>query len=124
MTGTMQKRTDQFHCCNFSSCRLAGDLRCTGHAPVVVYRSGGVGAQDARRSRVQRVFSRGATVVEQGTSWPYVGLVASGSVTIARTDAGRDYCLYEAFPSDVFGEIQGLDTGVTIARYDAGAAKA
>jgi CRP-like cAMP-binding protein len=73
---------------------------------------------------VQRVYRTGATVVDRGTSWPYFGLVTSGSVTsMVSTDAGRDYCLYVAFPADVFGEIQALDTGVTIARYDAGAPK-
>lgn len=75
-------------------------------------------------SAIQRILDAGTTIVEQGVSWPYLGLVASGSVTaMVTTDAGRDYSLYEAFASDVFGEIQALDTGVTIARYDAGPAE-
>ncbi len=85
------------------------------------------GLQETARKRlgnaaVERTFSAGATIVEQGTSWPYIGLVASGSVlSLVSTDAGRDYALYEAFASEIFGEIQAVDSGITIARYDAGA---
>ncbi len=78
--------------------------------------------REARRTLAQATFERsfhaGESVVEQGTAWPYVGLVTAGSVAaVVNTDAGRDYYLYYAFPSDVFGEIQALDTGVTIARF-------
>jgi uncharacterized protein (DUF2249 family)/CRP-like cAMP-binding protein len=73
------------------------------------------------QAAIPRVLDAGATVVEQGTLWPYLGLVAAGSViSVVSTDAGRDYALDETFASDVFGEIQALDTGVTIARYEAG----
>lgn len=74
------------------------------------------------KAAVRRAFRAGATVVEQGASWPYIGLVVAGSViSIVGTEAGRDYYLYEAFPSDIFGEIQALDTGAAIARYEASA---
>jgi CRP-like cAMP-binding protein/uncharacterized protein (DUF2249 family) len=73
------------------------------------------------QAAVQRHFVAQTTIVEQGTAWPFIGLVVSGSVTsMVGTDAGRDYCLFEAFPFDIFGEIQVLDTGGTIARYEAG----
>lgn len=73
---------------------------------------------------VQRVFDVKATIVEQGTPWPHVGLVVSGRViAVVGTESGRDYYLYEAFPSDVFGEIQALDGGAAIARYQTGAEK-
>lgn len=74
------------------------------------------------KAAVRRAFSVGGTVVEQGASWPYVGLVVAGSITsIVGTETGRDYNLYEAFPSEIFGEIQALDTGTAIARYEASA---
>jgi len=69
-----------------------------------------------------RHFLTGMAISEQGERWPYLGLVSHGSVVATVcTDSGRDYCLFEASPFDVFGELQALDTGVTIARYDAGA---
>lgn len=77
------------------------------------------------QAAVRRVYGPGAAIVEQGMTWPNIGFVVSGSVTaMVGTETGRDYYLYEAFPFDIFGEIQALDTGGTIARYEAGAAKA
>jgi CRP-like cAMP-binding protein/uncharacterized protein (DUF2249 family) len=70
---------------------------------------------------VLRRIAAGMTIAEQGTQWPYIGLVIRGSVmATVSTDAGRDYTLYQTSPFDVFGELQALDTGVTIARFEAG----
>jgi len=87
---------------------LFGDLRPSARAVLA-------------RAALQRDFSAGSTIVEQGSSWPYVGLVVSGRVSsTVGTEGGRDYHLYEASPSDIFAEIQALDTGSAIARYQAG----
>ena len=69
------------------------------------------------QAAVRRVYGPGAAIVEQGMTWPNIGFVVSGSVTaMVGTETGRDYYLYEAFPFDIFGEIQALNTGGTIAR--------
>lgn len=70
------------------------------------------------RAAIQKVVRAGTAAVEQGVSWPYFALVASGSITaIVNTDTGRDYTLFEALPSDLFGELQALDGGLSIARF-------
>lgn len=70
------------------------------------------------KAAIQKVMHSGTAVIEQGVSWPYFGIVATGSITaIVNTDAGRDYTLFEAWPTDIFGEIQGLDEGCTFARF-------
>jgi CRP/FNR family transcriptional regulator, cyclic AMP receptor protein len=66
----------------------------------------------------QKIVAAGTVIVEQGSSWPYFGVVATGSVAaIVNTSTGRDYALFEALPSDLFGEVQALDGGASIARF-------
>jgi len=67
---------------------------------------------------IQRVVSAGAAIVEQGDSWPYLGVVASGGITgIVNTHTGRDYTTFETSPYDVFGVLGVLDAGLAFSRF-------
>lgn len=71
----------------------------------------------AYRSR-RATIRRHHCVVEQGTHWPYIGVVESGIVrAMVLTETGREHALYDLFPGDVFGEIALLDQGETPVRH-------
>jgi len=66
----------------------------------------------ASRARVASV-RRGRAVVEQGVVWPYVGVVASGTVAaMLIAPDGRELIMYELLPGDVFGTVALADGGV------------
>jgi CRP/FNR family transcriptional regulator, cyclic AMP receptor protein len=106
-------------------------IRRTGHPPATggnseatlacspVFADLSPAARDAlARGAVRRAVPRGTVIIEQGVSWPYFGLVASGSVAaIVSTRTGREYTLFEAVSADVFAVMQALDEGVTGAQY-------
>lgn len=63
-------------------------------------------------------IKRDRAVVEQGISWPYLGVVEAGIVQAAlATDNGREQALFDALPGDVFGEAALIDCGPTLVRY-------
>lgn len=70
-------------------------------------------------SRSRRVsIKRHHTVVEQGTRWPYAGIVESGIVqAVLATPSGREQALYDVLPDELFGETALLDAGVSPVRH-------
>jgi uncharacterized protein (DUF2249 family)/CRP-like cAMP-binding protein len=71
----------------------------------------------AARARVAAV-RRGRAIVEQGVRWPYVGIVASGSVTaMLIAPDGRELAMYELFAGETFGTIALVDDGVSPLRF-------
>ncbi len=71
-------------------------------------------ATRARRAAIRRERA----VVEQGISWPYVGLVEAGIVqAVLSSDSGREQALFDALAGDVFGEAALIDRGPTLLRY-------
>jgi CRP/FNR family cyclic AMP-dependent transcriptional regulator len=80
--------------------------------------------QSLARAACERLVDVGECIAEQGTIWPYVGLVVAGSVAgEVITDGGRGYNLYTAYPCDIFGEIGAIDCGSTVARFVASTAQ-
>ncbi len=68
----------------------------------------------ARRAAIKR----DRAVVEQGVSWPYVGLVEAGIVqAVLASGSGREQVLFDLLPGDVFGEAALIDRGPTLVRY-------
>jgi CRP/FNR family transcriptional regulator len=71
-------------------------------------------AARARRVAVRR--NRG--VVEQGASWPYLAVVASGRVqAVLVTPDGRELAMYEVPAGDAFGAVSLVDGGTSPLRY-------
>ncbi len=71
----------------------------------------------ASRARFAAV-RRGRAVVEQGVTWPYVGVVASGSVqAMLIAPDGRELALYEIRTGELFGTVALADEGVSPLRF-------
>jgi CRP/FNR family cyclic AMP-dependent transcriptional regulator len=71
-------------------------------------------AYRARRSSVRR----DRAVAEQGTLWPYVGIVRTGIVSaVLATASGREQGLYDVLPGEIFGEVALLDRGYLAMRF-------
>lgn len=76
-------------------------------------------AYRARRSSVKR----DRAIAEQGTLWPYVGIVQSGIVSaVLATANGREQGLYDVLPGEIFAEVALLDRGYLSMRFVATAA--
>ena len=57
-------------------------------------------------------------IVEQDSSWPYLGFLRSGCVfAMLAAQSGRDQLIFEVLPHETFGEVTVLDGGATAARY-------
>lgn len=71
----------------------------------------------AARARVAKV-RRGRAIVEQGVRWPYVGIVAAGSVAaMLIAPDGREVAIYELFAGETFGTVALVDAGVSPLRF-------
>jgi uncharacterized protein (DUF2249 family)/CRP-like cAMP-binding protein len=71
----------------------------------------------ATRARIATV-RRGRAVVEQGVLWPYVGVVAEGTIqAMLIAPDGREVALYDLFAGDVFGTVSLADGGVSPLRF-------
>ena len=69
------------------------------------------------RARFARV-RKDRSVVEQGLSWPYLGVVAAGVLQAVLTgESGREHGLYDVLADGIFGEISFVDGGLTVVRY-------
>ena len=56
--------------------------------------------------------------MEQGLSWPYLGVVAAGVLQAVLTgESGRELGLYDVLADGIFGEISFVDGGLTVVRY-------
>lgn len=71
----------------------------------------------ADRARTTAI-RRDRTIVEQGVMWPYVGIVAGGSVQGAvATPDGRELGVHDVLPGELFGVTALLDGGPSALRY-------
>jgi len=78
----------------------------------------------AARARVVSV-RRNRAVVEQGVRWPYVAVVAAGTIRAMLVGVdGRELALFELLPGDVAGTTALADGGPSPLRFVAGAAGA
>jgi CRP/FNR family cyclic AMP-dependent transcriptional regulator len=69
------------------------------------------------RSRFARL-RKDRSAVEQGLTWPYLGIVADGALqAVLTSESGREHSLFDVRAGDVFGEISFLDGGTTVLRY-------
>lgn len=98
---------------------IAGDS-----TPHILARSGVFSALNAEQirdlaGRARRVsIKRHHTVIAQGVTWPYVGVVAHGIVqALLLTSHGREDAIYDAVAGDVFGETALLDRGNSALRH-------
>lgn len=63
-------------------------------------------------------LSRARAVIEQGSKWPYLGVVAAGMVQgCAVTPSGREVALRDYMPHELFGELTFFDDAASPARY-------
>lgn len=74
-------------------------------------------AEIASRARIVKL-QRGRAVIEQGVTWPYIGVVASGMLqAVLATSDGRDVALFDVLPGDAFGTIALADGGPSPLRF-------
>lgn len=63
-------------------------------------------------------LSRARAIIEQGSKWPYLGVVTDGMVqACAVTPSGREVALRDYLPYEIFGELLLFDEGASPARY-------
>jgi CRP-like cAMP-binding protein len=71
---------------------------------------------------IERRAGPNETLAKQGEPFPFLGIVAEGSVVaiISERD-GREQVLYQSVPGETFAEVPSLDGRVTLYRFAAGA---
>lgn len=63
-------------------------------------------------------LSRARAIIEQGSKWPHLGVVAAGMVQgCAVTPSGREVALRDYLPHEIFGELTFFDDAASPARY-------
>ncbi len=69
------------------------------------------------RSATQREIARNASLCEQGSQWPHLGLVLRGGLrAIVTSPLGREHALYDVLSGEAFGILDTIDGGVASAR--------
>jgi uncharacterized protein (DUF2249 family) len=95
--------------------------------PVAILRNTGASAalDDAAIARLAGSaktgsLSRARAIIEQGSKWPYLGIVVTGMVqACAVTPSGREVALRDYLPHEFFGELSFFDDAASPARYAA-----